>query len=118
MAYPQIPKIDNQGLPASQKCTPNTPEYHLMSQHIIGLASTRVNLADALVRIYNGQTTKAVVREIVDDIKLEQKHAAEEELAASQAYDKLKLDTRHSFDAMMMEITEKVTAGRTLTCDF
>ena len=56
-----------------------------------------------------------MLAKILDDIRLEQKHAAEEELAASQAYDKLKLDTRHSFDAMMMEITEKVTRRAKLT---
>merc|ERR1719311_1246691 len=56
-----------------------------------------------------------MLAKIIDDIKLEQKHAAEEELKASQAYDKLKMDTRHSFDAMMMEITEKVTRRAKLT---
>merc|ERR1719428_2258535 len=56
-----------------------------------------------------------MLAKILDDIKLEQKHAAEEELKSSQAYDKLKLDTRHSFDAMMMEITEKVTPRAKLT---
>merc|ERR1719478_1143252 len=56
-----------------------------------------------------------MLAKILDDIKLEQKHAAEEELKSAQAYDKLKLDTRHSFDAMMMEITEKVTRRAKLT---
>merc|ERR1719238_2429423 len=56
-----------------------------------------------------------MLAKILDDIKLEQKHAAEEELASSQAFEKLKLDTRHSFDAMMMEITEKVTRRAKLT---
>jgi len=62
-----------------------------------------------------GNVVLVMLAKILDDIKLEQKHAAEEELASSQSFEKLKLDTRHSFDAMMMEITEKVTRRAKLT---
>merc|ERR1719324_588253 len=66
-------------------------------------------IGDSKRKTGEGNVVLVMLAKILDDIRLEQKHAAEEELAASQAYDKLKLDTRHSFDAMMMEITEKVT---------
>jgi len=51
----------------------------------------------------------AMLAKLADDIKLEQKHATEDEDKAAAEFDKLVLDVRHSFDATMMEITEKVT---------
>merc|ERR1719420_2408920 len=51
----------------------------------------------------------AMLAKITDDIKLEQKHAQEEEDKAAAEFDKYVLDVRHNFDATMMEITEKVT---------
>merc|ERR1719364_350377 len=72
-------------------------------------------IGDSKRKTGEGNVVLVMLAKILDDIRLEQKHAAEEELAASQAYDKLKLDTRHSFDAMMMEITEKVTRRAKLT---
>merc|ERR1719311_1474198 len=74
-----------------------------------------VKIGDSKRKTGEGNVVLVMLAKILDDIRLEQKHAAEEELAASQAYDKLKLDTRHSFDAMMMEITEKVTRRAKLT---
>lgn len=62
-----------------------------------------------------GNVVLVMLAKILDDIKLEQKHAAEEELTAEQEYEKLVLDTRHGFDSMMMEITEKVTRRAKLT---
>lgn len=51
----------------------------------------------------------AMLAKITDDIKLEQKHAQEEEDKAAADFEKYVLDVRHNFDASMMEITEKVT---------
>merc|ERR1719183_1507887 len=51
----------------------------------------------------------AMLAKITDDIKLEQKHAQEEEDKSSADFEKYVLDVRHNFDATMMEITEKVT---------
>jgi hypothetical protein len=51
----------------------------------------------------------AMLAKITDDIKLEQKHAQEEEDKAAADFEKYVLDVRHNFDATMMEITEKVT---------
>jgi len=51
----------------------------------------------------------AMLAKITDDIKLEQKHAKEDEDKAAAEFDKYVLDVRHNFDATMMEITEKVT---------
>merc|ERR1719324_2185042 len=78
-------------------------------------AGDQPKIGDSKRKTGEGNVVLVMLAKILDDIRLEQKHAAEEELAASQAYDKLKLDTRHSFDAMMMEITEKVTRRAKLT---
>merc|ERR1719310_1805924 len=78
-------------------------------------AAEQPKIGDSKRHTGEGNVVLVMLAKILDDIKLEQKHAAEEELKASQAYDKLKLDTRHSFDAMMMEITEKVTRRAKLT---
>merc|ERR1719409_674241 len=82
---------------------------------LVQTADEQPKIGDSKRHTGEGNVVLVMLAKIVDDIKLEQKHAAEEELAASQAYDKLKLDTRHSFDAMMMEITEKVTRRAKLT---
>jgi hypothetical protein len=78
-------------------------------------AGEQPKIGDSKRKTGEGNVVLVMLAKILDDIRLEQKHAAEEELASSQAYDKLKLDTRHSFDAMMMEITEKVTRRAKLT---
>merc|ERR1719443_199956 len=78
-------------------------------------AAEQPKIGDSKRKTGESNVVLVMLAKILDDIKLEQKHAAEEEMKASQAYDKLKLDTRHSFDAMMMEITEKVTRRAKLT---
>jgi len=78
-------------------------------------AAEQPKIGDSKRHTGEGNVVLVMLAKILDDIKLEQKHAAEEELKSAQAYDKLKLDTRHSFDAMMMEITEKVTRRAKLT---
>merc|ERR1719393_358953 len=78
-------------------------------------AAEQPKIGDSKRHTGEGNVVLVMLAKILDDIKLEQKHAAEEELKSAQAYDKLKLDTRHEFDSMMMEITEKVTRRAKLT---
>merc|ERR1719440_813268 len=82
---------------------------------LVQTADEQPKIGDSKRHTGEGNVVLVMLAKILDDIKLEQKHAAEEELKSAQAYDKLKLDTRHSFDAMMMEITEKVTRRAKLT---
>merc|ERR1719171_3047069 len=82
---------------------------------LVQTAAEQPKIGDSKRHTGESNVVLVMLAKIIDDIKLEQKHAAEEELKSSQAYDKLKLDTRHSFDAMMMEITEKVTRRAKLT---
>merc|ERR1719409_1744833 len=82
---------------------------------LVQTSADQPKIGDSKRHTGEGNVVMVMLAKILDDIKLEQKHAAEEELAASQAFEKLKLDTRHSFDAMMMEITEKVTRRAKLT---
>merc|ERR1719160_727833 len=82
---------------------------------LVQTAGEQPKIGDSKRHTGESNVVLVMLPKIIDDIKLEQKHAAEEELKASQAYDKLKMDTRHSFDAMMMEITEKVTRRAKLT---
>jgi len=56
-----------------------------------------------------GNVVLAMLAKIMDDIKLEEKHAADQEDKLAAAFEKYRLDCRHNFDATMMEITEKVT---------
>jgi hypothetical protein len=80
-----------------------------------GTVAEQPKIGDSKRHTGESNVVLVMLAKILDDIKLEQKHAAEEELKSSQAFEKLKLDTRHSFDAMMMEITEKVTRRAKLT---
>merc|ERR1719313_1610340 len=82
---------------------------------LVQVAAEQPKIGDSKRHTGESNVVLVMLAKIIDDIKLEQKHAAEEELKSSQAYEKLKLDTRHSFDAMMMEITEKVTRRAKLT---
>merc|ERR1719409_2347263 len=82
---------------------------------LVQVAVEQPKIGDSKRKTGESNVVLVMLAKILDDIKLEQKHAAEEELASSQAFEKLKLDTRHSFDAMMMEITEKVTRRAKLT---
>merc|ERR1719311_1741634 len=82
---------------------------------LVQTAAEQPKIGDSKRHTGESNVVLVMLAKIIDDIRLEQKHAAEEELKASQAYDKLKMDTRHSFDAMMMEITEKVTRRAKLT---
>merc|ERR1719428_1176404 len=82
---------------------------------LVQVTEAQPKIGDSKRHTGESNVVLVMLAKIIDDIKLEQKHAAEEELKASQAYDKLKMDTRHSFDAMMMEITEKVTRRAKLT---
>merc|ERR1719359_733171 len=50
-----------------------------------------------------------MLAKIHDDITLEQKHAKVAEEKAQKAFDKYMLDCRADFDAIMAEMTEKVT---------
>jgi len=51
----------------------------------------------------------AMLAKLTDDIRREEKHAADEEEKLSAAHEQYRLDCRHNFDSTMMEITEKVT---------
>merc|ERR1719238_28295 len=82
---------------------------------LVQVTEAQPKIGDSKRHTGESNVVLVMLAKIIDDIKLEQKHAAEEELKSSQAYEKLKLDTRHSFDAMMMEITEKVTRRAKLT---
>merc|ERR1719163_466885 len=89
--------------------------YKSKPASLVQTTAEQPKIGDSKRKTGEGNVVLVMLAKILDDIRLEQKHAAEEELASSQAYDKLKLDTRHSFDAMMMEITEKVTRRAKLT---
>jgi hypothetical protein len=89
--------------------------YKSKPASLVQTVADQPKIGDSKRHTGEGNVVLVMLAKIVDDIKLEQKHAAEEEIASSQAFDKLKLDTRHSFDAMMMEITEKVTRRAKLT---
>jgi hypothetical protein len=89
--------------------------YKSKPASLVQTSADQPAIGDSERKTGEGNVVLVMLAKILDDIKLEQKHAAEEELTAEQEYEKLVLDTRHGFDSMMMEITEKVTRRAKLT---